>query len=159
MFIKLSIVDNKVIHGSVDMVDFKKGNNESYPINTKDKYKKKVTNFYFGEEEQIYFDTKTKKIICKVPKKSFSLNEFIEIIVKNHLSDRLFWKRGKNYLAINCLKFFFWLSDRHYKGSEVMTLIYGLGSETKDIKDNKVKAEPFFKYFYITKNILFILFI
>ncbi len=157
MFIKVAILDRGFFY-SVNMTKpEKRGGSTDYVLTDGEEYKRKVTNF-FSDGGEFAFDDTTQKAIHQPTGKSFTLNEFVEILVANHLSDRLFFKRILNELANKVLKFLFWLSDAHYE--RVQTAIdkyhYSKG-ENPPPKDEKKNIEPFFKYFYISKNILFAL--
>ena len=155
MFIKIANLDRGFFYG-VDMTKpQKRDETVDYVITDGQEYKKKVTNF-FSDGSEFGFDSSSKRIIHQPTGKSFTMNDFVEILAANHLSDRLFFKRIRNELANGVLKFLFWLSDAHYE--RVQTAIdkyhYGKG-EIPPPKDEKKNIEPFFKYFYISKNILF----
>jgi nucleoside permease NupC len=155
MFIKIATLDRGFFY-SVEMTrPEKEGEKTSYIITEGEEYKRKVTNF-FSDGSEFIFDNTTQKVNHQPSGKSFTMNEFVEILVANHLSDRLFFKRILNELANGVLKFLFWLSDSRYE--RIQTAIdkyhYGKG-ENPPPKDEKKNIEPFFKYFYISKNILF----
>ena len=155
MFIKIAALDRGFFY-SVEMTrPEKEGEKTSYIITEGEEYKRKVTNF-FSDGSEFTFDSATQKVNHQPSSKSFTMNEFVEILVVNHLSDRLFFKRILNELANRVLKFLFWLSDARYE--RIQTAIdkyhYGKG-ENPPPKDEKKNIEPFFKYFYISKNILF----
>lgn len=155
MFIKIAPLDRGFFYG-VDMTKpQKRGETTEYVITDGEEYKKKVTNF-FSDSSEFVFDNTAKKVIHQPSGKDFTMNEFVEILEANHLSDRLFFKRIRNEFANRTLKFLFWLSDAHYE--RIQTVIdkydYGRG-ENPPPKDEKKNIEPFFKYFYISKNILF----
>ncbi|OGZ42174.1 MAG: hypothetical protein A3C80_02035 [Candidatus Ryanbacteria bacterium RIFCSPHIGHO2_02_FULL_45_43] len=155
MFVKIAALDRGFFYG-VDMTKpQKREETTDYVITDGEEYKKKVTNF-MSDGSEFTFDENSKKIIHEPTGKKFSMNEFVEILVANHLSDRLFFKRIRNEVANRILKFIFWLSDAHYE--RIQTAIdkyhYGKG-ENPPPKDDKENIEPFFKYFLISKNILF----
>ena len=155
MFIKIAALNRGFFYG-VDMTKPKQRDQATeYVISDGEEYKKKVTNF-MSDGSEFSFDENSKKIVHQPTGKSFSMNEFVAILIANHLSDRLFFKRIWNEVANIILKLLFWLSDAHYE--RVQTAIdkyhYGKG-ETPPPKDDKKNIEPFFKYFFISKNILF----
>lgn len=155
MFIKIYLSGDAVC-GGIDMV--RKGENGgNYTIVSGDKYKRRTTGFFFGSEEKLTFDVNQKKIVHEPDGLSFSISEFVGILIKNHLSDRLFWKRVKDHLANIFLKLLFWFSDKHYERIKVMLDIYRSERNDKPDKSDEKNIEPFFKYFFITKNILFTL--
>lgn len=155
MFIKIAVLDREFFY-SAEMAQPKKEEGKtSYVIIEGKEYKKKVTNF-FSDGSEFTFDNTTKKINHQPSSKSFTMNEFVEILVANHLSDRLFFKRIINELANRVLKFLFWLSDARYERIQTTIDKYHYGKdENPPLKDEKKNIEPFFKYFYISKNILF----
>ncbi len=153
MFIKVAITNEGLFY-SVDMTKpEKRGDSNHYIIIDGGKYKKKVTNFFSGAEDQVVFDESSNKIFSKSKNKSFSINEFVEILVKNHLSDKLRSKRIANKLVHFLLKIIFWLADNHYE--KVRVSIDRSSRDNKNIEEKEKNTEPFFKYFYITKNIIF----
>lgn len=156
MFIKLAILKGKIFY-SIDMTKPEQRNEEkiSYTITEGNEYHKKVTNFYSDNEEPYIFDEAIKKIVFPAKNKSFTLNEFIEILVHNHLSDRLFSKRILNSISELLLKFIFWLSDKNYEKVRVSIDKYHFSRDNQPIKEDEKSIEPFFKYFYISKNIIF----
>lgn len=130
-------------------------NPERYIIVSGEEYKKRTTNFYFKEEEGLVFNQDTHKIYHEKTKQTFSLNELVQILVQNHLSDRERWKRKKNYLANALLKVVFWLSDKHYERVQVMLDLHRLNPKREHDKGDEKNIEPFFKYFLIPRNTLF----
>jgi hypothetical protein len=160
MFIKVAILKGKLFY-SIDMTKPEKRGEEpiSYTITQGEEYPKKITNFFsvLDEKESFIFDENTKKIIFKPKEKSFTLNEFVEILVLNHLSDRLFLKRILDSIVESVLKLLFWLSDKHYEKIQVSIDKYHFGRDNQPIKEAEKNTEPFFKYFYISKNTIFAL--
>lgn len=154
MFIRVYLRDGFVC-GGIEMVDGKGHDNGIYYLVDVNKYKNKVTGFSFFEEEDIIFDPIAKKVHIGKQKRNLSLNEFIDVLVKNHLQDKLFFKRKINFLAQVLVMFVFWLSDQKYDDVRIFVNI----DNSQLQNQNKIKkdAEPFFKYFYISKNILFTL--
>lgn len=158
MLINLYLKNNFLV-GGINMVE--EDQNGLYTIiYDKGKYKKRFTNFSFGPEENIKFIREEEKILVKVNNKKLFLNEFIERLVNNHLSDRLFWVRKKNFFKKLVLNIIFFLSDDKYdfvkyyhKTHQVKENKIGGDSKTNELK---IKEEPFFKYFKIYKNTLFI---
>jgi len=154
MFIKIAILDQKFFY-SVNMTKpEKRGESTNYIIGDGEEYKKKITNFVSDGGEFI-FDNATQKVVHQPTNKSFTLNEFVDILVANHLSDRLFLKHILNWLADKMLKFLFWLSDSRYERIQTSIDKHHYSKGEKKPRDGKKNIEPFFKYFYISKNILF----
>ncbi len=155
MFIKIAALDRGFFYGVNMTKPQKRGETTDYVITDGEEYKRKVTNF-FSDGSEFVFDNTTQRVIHRPSNKSFTMNEFVDILAANHLSDRLFFKRILNELANGVLKFLFWLSDARYE--RIQTAIdkyhYSKG-ENPPPKDEKKNIEPFFKYFYISKNILF----
>src|SRR3989344_3344383 len=100
IFIKIALLKDKLFY-SVDMTkpEQREGEPVSYVIKEGEEYRKKTTNFFSDNQEPFIFDDSTKKIVYQPKNKSFSLNEFVEILVLNHLSDRLFFKRILNSIV------------------------------------------------------------
>jgi len=158
MFINLYL-RGKFLLGSIDMVE--KNNEGLYTIiYDSEKYKRRFTNFSFGPEEKFMLIHEGEKTLVKVNSKKLSLNEFIDRLVENHLSDKLFWVRKKNFFKKLFLSIIFFLSDDKYDFVGYYHKIYRLKEDK--VNDNsrtselKIKEEPFFKYFKIYKNTLFI---
>lgn len=158
MFIKLAILKGKIFY-SVDMTKPEKNSEDkiSYTITEGNEYGKKITNFYSDNQEPYIFNETTQKIVFPAKNKSFTLNEFIEILVNNHLSDRLFSKRILNSIVELSLKLLFWLSDKNYEKVRVSIDKYHFSRDNQPIKEDEKSTEPFFKYFYISKNTIFAL--
>lgn len=161
MFIRLGLRDNFLI-GGIDMVEESKDGLYTI-IHENKQYRKRFTNFFFGPEEKITLISKDNKTLVKVQNKEISLNEFIDrLIKKNHLRDRLFWARKRNFLKEIFLKILFFLSDDKYDFVEYYHKIGQLEKnkihyQEKDQKQElKIKEEPFFKYLKIYKNTLFV---
>lgn len=156
MFLKIALLQGKLFY-AVDMTkpEQREGEQVSYIITEGQEYRKKTTNFFSDNQEPFIFDENTKKIIFTPKNKSFTVNEFIEILVLNHLSDRLFVKRILNWIADLLLKLLFWLSDKHYEKIRVAIDKYHFNRDNQPIKEDEKSVEPFFKYFYISKNTIF----
>jgi hypothetical protein len=156
MFIKVAILDRGFFYG-VDMTKpEKREETTSYVITDGEEYKKKVTNFVSDtRDDEFIFDESQKKIKHNKTSRYFTLNEFVEILVTNHLSDRLFWKRRGNALVNAILKILFWLSDKHYEKVRVSIDKHNFSRDNKPVMEEQSKTEPFFKYFYISKNLIF----
>ena len=158
MFIKLYLRDVFLV-GGIDMVE-EEENGIYTIISDNKKYKKKFTNFFFGPEEKIKFNPENNKVLVRRKNKSieFRLNDFVDLLVKNHLSDRLFWIRKKNYLKRIILRILFFVTDDKYNYVDYYHEIHEnkIGDIEKE-KEIKIGEEPFFNYFKIYKNMLFIL--
>lgn len=155
MFIKISVRKDTIFY-SVDMVVPDQSENQtSYIITEGNEYKRKVTNFFSDTKEPFIFDPTTKEVVYKKKNRKFNLNNFVNIIIRNHLSDRLFIKRKLNMLVKMMLIFLFWLSDKHYEPIKTSIDKYHFGRQNQPTKEDKKDVEPFFKYFYVSKNILF----
>ena len=50
---------------------------------------------FFSKDENITFNNNAQTIVIKRKNKiyKFNVNDFVDLLIKNHLSDRLFWKR------------------------------------------------------------------
>lgn len=156
MFFHLRLKNDNSVAGSLDMVKEDKEYGGKYTIIMDDDYKKGTTGIdYFGNDDGFLFQSETKKIFYASENKNFTINEFVDLLVKNHLSDRLFWKRKNDYAISVFLKYFFWLSDKNYDRIQVMLDRHRPEQEKKYNKGDEKNIEPFFKYFYISKNILF----
>jgi len=156
MFMKVAIIDRGFFYEVNMTKPEKRGETTRYILTDGDKYKKRVTNFICDVESgEFKFNEDLKKIIHAKTKKEFSLNAFVDILATNHLSDRLFWKRKLNSVVSRFLTLFFWLADRHYERMEVSLDRYRMKRDGKTVVEEKKNIEPFFKYFYISKNVLF----
>lgn len=133
----------------------KRDETNEYVITDGEEYKKKVTNF-ISDGSEFSFDSTTSRIAHKPTGKSLTINEFVEILASNHLSDRLFWKRKTNAVTNSVLEFIFWLSDKHYDW--VKTAIdKSHFNQKQTYSEEKVNdVDPFFKYFLIYRNTLFV---
>jgi len=154
MFIKVAIFDRGFFY-SVDMTTPQVG--VGHVITDGGKYRKKVTGFMsdLSDGGEFSFDEAKKQVIHKKTNKSFSLNEFIDVLEGNHLADRLFWKRISSSLVNLFLKFIFWLSSQHYDKVRVSIDKYHASQGRKVEFEEKIHNEPFFNYFRISKNFIF----
>lgn len=154
MFVKIAAAERGFFY-AVDMTrPEKRGEKTDYVITEGNEYKKKVTNFV-SDGDEFAFDEPTKRVIHLKTKKPFTLNEFVDILEANHLTDRLFWKKILNFCADYTLRILFLLSDKHYEKIEVTIDRYHFGRDNKPIPEEEKTIEPFFKYFYISKNLIF----
>lgn len=155
MFIKVALLDRGFFYEVNMTKPEKREETTSYILSGGEEYKRKVTNFLSGDSE-FTFDNTTKKVIHQPTRKSFSMDEFIEILVSNHLSDRLFWKRKASSVANSILKFLFWLSDKHYDRVKTMVDRFHFNQRETYSEEKINHVDPFFKYFLISRNTLFV---
>lgn len=156
MFIKVALSDQGVVY-SVNMTSPRvQDGKKEYILTNGNQYKKKVTNYYSGGDE-FNFDFSKQIVVHTKTKREFSINEFVNILTGNHLSDRLFWKRKLNWCVNYFLKSLFWLSDKHYEYIRVSLDKYHFSRGDKPETKEEINIEPFFKYFYISKNLIFTL--
>jgi hypothetical protein len=156
MFIKVAVLDRGLFYG-VDMTRSEKRDEEDYHVIVDgSKYKHKVTSFRSDvESNEFSFDESKKKVIHSKTQKEFTINQFVEILVKNHISDRLFWKRKLNKSINILLRILFWLSDKHYDLVRVSINRHEFSRDNRVESEEEKNIEPFFKYFYISKNFIF----
>lgn len=157
MFIKVALLDKGLFY-SVDMTRIEKvGEKTEYIIqhnNTSTKY----TNFFSDiSDPEFLFDEKSQKIKHIKKNKEFTINQFVDILEKNHLLDCLFWKRKVNWFIDFILRSIFWLNDRSYDKVRTPIDQYYFKKDGKPIPESKKSIEPFFNYFYISKNFIFLL--
>lgn len=163
MFIKLYIPDKEKLYvqGAVDRVKSKDANGSDfytivYPTE-KLKYKK-PTSFFFGEDEGIKFDNSSNKVIFR--KKEFTLNEFVDLMEKNHYRDMFLFSRIVRSIRIFSIKLLFFLIDSKYEEFDYIWRDRATSSQTSEkIKSASSKADPLFHYFYIYKNLLGLFFL
>ncbi len=154
MFLKIALLDRGFFY-AVDMTKpEKRGETTDYVITDGEEYRKKVTNF-FSDGGEFTFDEINKNVVHQKTRKKFTLNEFVDVLEANHLSDRLFWKRVLNSITDITLKVLFWLSDKRYEKIRVSIDKYQFSRDNKPILEDQKNIEPFFKYFYISKNFIF----
>lgn len=157
IFIKVAILEKGLFY-SVDMTKVETEGEKTEYIIQHDDRSKKYTNFFSDSSElEFVFDELSGKIKHIKKNKEFTLNQFIEILEKNHLSDCLFWKRKANWCVETILRTLFWLSDRHYDKVRTPIDKYYFKKDGKPIPTSEKSIEPFFKYFYISKNFIFLL--
>lgn len=152
------------INGGVDMAQ--KNEEGGYTIYDSTKpYKHPYTNFFFSKDENIVFNNNEQIIIIKRKNKiyKFNVNDFVDLLIKNHLSDRLFWKRKINKLKIYFLTFIFWSIDQKYDWINYYHKVHDKDKKLSLNVTNSINIElpaplaidPFFKYFNIYRKILF----
>ncbi len=154
IFIKIYLVNNQ-LHGSVSMVNSNNGETDNYLITDISKYKGKITNFEFNDTENFIFNDKKRKILYKPKEKFYTLNQIIDILVDNHLHDRLFLQRVIHFLTDKLIKCLFLLNDQKYDPVKAMMQIHNSSLSQGIETTEKKKTEPFFNYFYISRNTLF----
>lgn len=157
MFIKVGILDRGFFY-SVEMTAPKeRGGTVEYVINDETGYRKGITNFVadLSDGGDFFFDENKKNIIHKRTKKELSMNEFVEILENNHLTDRLFWKRLIDMIVNYFLKGLFWLSNQRYDKIRTSIDRYRANRGDKIEPEKEINSEPFFKYFSISKNFIF----
>lgn len=156
MFIKVALLKDKLFY-SVDMTkpEQREGEQVSYIITEGQEYRKKTTNFFSDNQEPFVFDKGEKKMVFKPKNKKFTINEFVDILVLNHLSDRLFFKRIANSISSFILKTLFWLSDKHYDRVKTAIDQYHFKQREYTTEEKINSVDPFFKYFLISRNTLF----
>ena len=162
MFIILYIKDNRFVSGGINMVKAKEEDGSGYEMIFDDEkadrsfLRQKYANFFFDDDEMAVFDSSSQKIIFRNNK--YSVNEFVSVLVKNHLSDMFRLNRImiflKNYFILEPL---FWLADANYKDDNIR-INFLLQKNITGYKESGAKIEmpkePFFKYFDIYKNAL-----
>lgn len=157
MFIKVALLDKGLFY-SIDMTRVEtEGEKTEYIIQYNDKSNKYTNFFSDSSDPEFVFDHSSQKIKHVKKDKDFTLNQFVDILEKNHLSDCLFWKRKANWCVDFILRSLFWLSDRRYDKVRTPLDKYNFKKDGKPIPESEKSIEPFFKYFYISKNFIFLL--
>jgi len=155
MFIKVALLEKGLFY-SVDMTKTEtEGEKTEYIIQHDDKSTKYTNFFSDSSAPEFVFDPSSNTINHIKKNKKFTLNQFVDILEKNHLSDCLFWKRKANWCVDFTLRTLFWLSDRHYDKVRTPIDRYNAKKNGKPIPESEKSIEPFFKYFYISKNFIF----
>lgn len=161
MFIRFYLLD-WFIHGSVNMVQ----DSTKYVIENKDQFSETFTNFYFNASDNIMFDSVTQKFVVpwKISwKKEISVNEFVDKLVKNHLSEKSKWLKLKDMIShifnLSILSITFWLLDSRYNWSyyilnfQKRVLKSNIGRNEVYYVDIPKPEDPFFKYFRLHKRL------
>jgi len=159
IFVKFYVHDGHVI-GSVNLVH-KNEDGTFTSFDSAKPYENPFTNFFFDKGEGIIFDSIENKFLFKGEK--FGVNDFVELLVKNHLSTNLrLWLTIKRKSKIYFLKLLFWIMDWKYDWLKYYELLREQGvivDKTGNIDQSltvpKAK-DPFFEYFHIYKNMLFL---
>lgn len=143
--------DNKeYLAGDVMMVDSTESLFGGHSISDNNHPSGKVTNFNFNSEDDFIF--KEGRVFNKKFKnKSLGLNEFVDILIRNHNTDKNVKFRFKYRLVSSLVKFIVWLVDIDFNKIDVFEL---KNSMNVQIKGNKEKGtqEPFLRYFNVPKN-------
>lgn len=160
MFIKVAVLDQGLFY-SVDMTKPKDlGDGEDYVLVTGKEHGKEITNFTSNTGDgEFTFDKESGKIIHNATNRRLTLNEFIDTLEYNHISDRLKWKRRINLLINSILLFIFWINNKHYNKVQISIDKYHFRKGDKVFDPEERGLDPFFRYFYISKNILLLLFL
>lgn len=114
----------------------------------------KPTNYFFGKSENILLDTNGDKVVFKNTK--YSLNDFIDLLEKNHLRDMFLLSRFTNLTKFGFLHILFRLCDSRYKK---LNYIFNRKEHQTNLQQEVIEApskqsDPFFKYFFIYKNMI-----
>jgi hypothetical protein len=157
MFIRVALLEKGLFY-SVNMTTVEMEGGKTEYIIRYDDTSIKYTNFFSDSSEpEFIFDQLSQKIKHIKKNKEFTLNQFIDLLEKNHLSDCLFWKRKANWFVDFVLKILFWLGDKSYDKVRTSLDRYHFKENGKPIPESEKTIEPFFKYFYISKNFIFLL--
>lgn len=155
MFIKIGLLENGFFFEINMTKSIERNGKTEYIILHGDEYKGATTNF-FSDGEEFTFNEGTGKVVHLKTKKVFSLNEFINILEANHLTDRAYWGKKLRFLSNFLLEVVFWFADKHYEKVRVSMDRYTFARENnKQIYEESKAIEPFFKYFRISKNLIF----
>jgi hypothetical protein len=153
MFIRLSVEGDKPLSpiiGGVDMVAAESMDGGWVIQHDDGRVYRRPTNFFFNDAENVYFDRSKRKFIFQ--KTEYSLNEFVDLLEKNHMRDMFFFSRLKGSLYSLFLFIVFFLADQKYNRLNV--LIPGK-SQVDNISSVPISdADPVFHYFKIYKNFL-----
>ena len=155
MFIAFAITKSGLLFSVNTTTPQIEAEEKRYVITDGDQYKSKVTNFHSDNTEELIFDEDIKKIIHQPTGKAFTLNQFIDILMSNHLTDRHFWRRKLHKIDAILLKFLFWLSDKHYDKIRASIDQYHFRRNNKPAVEDERNVDPFFRYFRISKNMIF----
>ena len=155
MFLKIFLDDEDNIGGSVSMV--REPDDDSmpgYPLANPEQGQPYVTNFSLSKDDGFSFNEG--KILNEKYNKTYTVSEFIELIKANHQRDRTKLQRLRMYSARTLLIILFWLADSSYADVEYDTLLRS--EKYKEIKGlpKERLPDPLFKYFFISKNVLFV---
>jgi hypothetical protein len=157
IFLKLALI-KEGLFWSVEMTTPQEEEGKRiYVISEGEEYKKRVTNFFSDKSDPFVFDFDNKKILHAKSGKSFSVNEFVDILVFNHLSDRMAMKRILNFLVETLLMIIFWLIDKRYDKIRVSVDLFHVRRGKKVLENGEKNTEPFFKYFSMSRNMVFAL--
>ena len=123
-----------------------------WKIETNDGLFRKPSNFSFREQEDVVFDTAAERVIFQ--KKKYSIDEFINLLERNHARDMFFYSRIANLFKLVFLHVLFFLVDKKYKRFDYFWEEGKTSVQTREQKTSIEGADPFFHYFNIYKNLL-----
>jgi len=112
----------------------------------------KPTNYGFGPSENVRFDTDNDRILFK--DMSYTLNQFVDLMEKNHRRDMFWLSRILNLCVFGLLYVLFFFKDELYEmGEYIFTETHSIpvGRQKKPERD---LADPIFKYFDVYHNLL-----
>lgn len=124
---------------------------------------KNFTNFSLDDSDKIIFDVNKDKIVIKRwgIRRNFSVNQFVDLLTKNHLHNKYLRAKLVQKMKFYFLKLIFWLVDKKYDWADYQDEI----DVMNDLNRTRTRRtpqpisipeiqEPFFKYFHIYRKIL-----
>jgi hypothetical protein len=156
LMLKIYLTEENKVAGSINAVQYRDDKDDffkGYFIVDRKDLEVPLNNFSFGEEDvsfkEGFFYTKSGI--------KLSLNNLIENIEYNHISKKVdFYQRVSRFFYESLLRIIFWLGDSSYSYKKMLPIRVNPDRYKDDIRKEKLKEDPLFKYFKINKNILFI---
>ena len=146
MFIRLFITATNTVRGGVDVVkDNSDESNPGFPLVFEEDdtliniFRRKYTSFTIDGKEKIEFSSKTNEIIFR--NREFSINQFVELLVYNHVHDMFFRSRILNYLKnFFVLEPAFYLANLNYRDLKTRFNFILKKNTNEKIDNSKIEA-------------------
>lgn len=106
MFVRFYLLENNIVHWGVNMIEQDTGY-----IREDKKY---LTSFSLEPSDWIIFDVSNNKIMIKrwLRRHKFTVNQFVDLLTKNHLKNRNINMIVREKIKIYFLQLIFWLVDK-----------------------------------------------
>ncbi len=147
-FIKFYVDREGRVRCGVDMV--KRSDGDSWTTQDTSGLKK-VSNYFSNLDEGVRFDSEYLKIFHK--RKTFNVTEFIDYLEKKHLCDMFWLDRNLNRIRKIILHIIFGFVDRRYQYVDYLFRNRtGFMNRDVETRQNKLKPDPLFRFFYLYKT-------
>ncbi|NQV12429.1 hypothetical protein HQ524_03620 [Candidatus Uhrbacteria bacterium] len=160
MMIKVALGKSKgEVVGGVSMVDVTEDEevNDGYRIVGPQDEGHRYTSFNFSGIDEVTWDPNQKVFIVQKHNKHFTITDFLDVLRANHQRDYLKTQRRNQILIRWFLIAIFWLADLSYLRDAGFVDLWNDGRNKTRFDAQVKQPDPFFGYFKITRNMVFLL--